>query len=250
MMEFQICDSLVIGGGIAGLRAAIELSETGEVLIINKGSPLEGSSGQAQGGVAVALSDPEDIEGHYQDTLSAGKGLCREDAVRVLVEEGPHRIRELISWGAGFDQNEEGFVFARESVHQKERILRAHGDSTGKEMMVTLLREVESRPRIQRIDGGFSVDLIIHEGKCMGAYLLSEKDGRMKAFLSRATILATGGLGQLYLRTTNPLVATGDGLAMAARAGATLYSRMKSCSMLERTGFRVTIHVWRTLAVN
>src|SRR5688500_4889155 len=126
-------DFLVIGSGVAGLRAAVELSQCGRVLILTKGHPLQSSSIHAQGGVAVAMSEEDDVAIHLTDTLRAGHGLCRKEAVRVLVEEGPRRIQELIKWGARFDKVDGKFAFAREAAHSRSRILRAHGDATGNE---------------------------------------------------------------------------------------------------------------------
>lgn len=215
-----IVDFLVIGSGVAGLRAAIGLSRAGRVLILTKGSPAEGSSIYAQGGVAVA-SEEDDIALHRDDTLRAGKGLCREAAVQVLVEEGPARIQELIRWGARFDKAGAGYAFAREAAHSRDRIMRAGGDATGTEMVRALLDQARSLPQIAWRDHHFTVDLLQDgEGRCNGALVLDESSGEVKQVKARAVVLSTGGAGQIYARTTNPPVATGDGIAMAYRAGA------------------------------
>src|SRR6185295_15765732 len=215
-------DFLVIGGGVAGLRAAIELSSHGRVLMFTKGRPLDSSSTQAQGGVAVALSEEDDVSIHLTDTLKAGHGLCRPEAVRVLVEEGPARIQELIEWGAQFDKVGERFAFAREAAHSRSRILRARGDATGNEMVRVLMREARRRRTIQWLDRHVTIDLVIVDGRCSGVLVLNEVTGARSVIPAAAVLLATGGAGQIYARTTNPPSATGDGLAMAYRAGAAL----------------------------
>ena len=215
-------DFLVIGSGVAGLRAAIELSRHGRVLVLTKGHPLESSSIYAQGGVAVALSEEDDVSFHLKDTLKAGHGLCRRDAVRVLVEEGPGRIRELIAWGARFDKVGSRFAFAREAAHSRSRILRARGDATGNEMVRALTAQARRQKRIQRLGHHFTVDLAVGDGRCRGALVLDEATGARFVVPARAVILSTGGAGQVYARTTNPPNATGDGMAMAYRAGAVL----------------------------
>ncbi len=213
-------DFLVIGSGVAGLRAAIGLSRAGRVLILTKGSPAEGSSIYAQGGVAVA-SEEDDIALHRDDTLRAGKGLCREAAVQVLVEEGPSRVQELIRWGARFDRAGEGYAFAREAAHSRDRIMRAGGDATGTEMVRVLLERARAIPQIAWRDHHFTVDLLKDaEGRCSGALVLDESSGKVKQVRARVVVLSTGGAGQIYARTTNPPAATGDGIAMAYRAGA------------------------------
>ncbi len=215
-------DFLVIGSGVAGLRAAIELGRHGRVLVLTKGHPLESSSIYAQGGVAVALSEEDDVSIHLNDTLKAGHGLCRRDAVRVLVEEGPGRIRELIAWGARFDKVGSRFAFAHEAAHSRSRILRARGDATGNEMVRTLTAQARKQKRIQRLGHHFTVDLVVAGGRCCGALVLDEASGARFVVPARAVILSTGGAGQIYARTTNPPNATGDGMAMAYRAGAIL----------------------------
>jgi L-aspartate oxidase len=213
-------DFLVIGSGVAGLRAAIGLSKAGRVLILTKGGPAEGSSIYAQGGIAVAPEE-NDIAVHREDTLRAGKGLCREEAVQILVEEGPARIQELIAWGARFDKAGAGYAFAREAAHSRDRILRAGGDATGTEMVRALLKRARSLRRIGWQDHHFTIDLLVNpEGRCIGALVLDESSGALTPVTARAVVLATGGAGQIYARTTNPPSATGDGIAMAYRAGA------------------------------
>ena len=215
-------DFLVIGSGVAGLRAAIELSRHGRVIMLTKGHPLESSSIYAQGGVAVALSEEDDVAIHLTDTVKAGHGLCREEAVRVLVEEGPARIQELITWGARFDKVGGKFAFAREAAHSRSRILRARGDATGNEMVRVLMAEARRRKMIQHLGRHFTVDLVVADGRCRGALVLNEVTGARFILPAQAVILTTGGAGQVYARTTNPPNATGDGMAMAYRAGAVL----------------------------
>ena len=215
-------DFLVIGSGVAGLRAAIELSRRGRVLMLTKGHPLESSSSYAQGGVAVALSEEDDVAVHLTDTLTAGHGLCRPEAVRVLVEEGPDRIQELIGWGAQFDKIGGKFAFAKEAAHSRSRILRARGDATGNEMVRVLMAEARRRKEIQRLDHHVTVDLVVTDGTCTGALVLDEASRTRTVIPASAVLLATGGAGQVYARTTNPPSATGDGIAMALRAGAVL----------------------------
>ncbi len=215
-------DFLVVGSGVAGLRAALELSRAGRVLVLTKGHPLQSSSIHAQGGVAVAMSEEDDVGIHLTDTIKAGHGLCRKEAVRVLVEEGPDRIQELIRWGAKFDKAGGKFAFAREAAHSRSRILRARGDATGNEMVRVLIAEAMKQKRIQRLDYHFTVDLVVEAGRCCGALVLNEHSGRRSILPARAVVLTTGGAGQIYARTTNPPNATGDGMAMALRAGAVL----------------------------
>ena len=190
-------DFLVIGSGVAGLRAAVELSQNGQVLVLTKGHPLQSSSIHAQGGVAVALSEEDDVAIHLTDTLKAGHGLCRKEAVRVLVEEGPQRIKELIQWGARFDKAGGKFAFAREAAHSRSRILRAKGDATGNEMVRVLIAEAMRQKRIQRLDYHFTVDLIVESGRCCGALVFDEHSGRRFILAAKAVVLTTGGAGQL-----------------------------------------------------
>lgn len=213
-------DFLVIGSGVAGLRAAIELARHGRVAVVTKDIPTESSTEYAQGGVAVALSDEDEVGIHFEDTIKAGDGLCREDAVKVLVEEGPARILELIEWGAEFDKEGSKLSFTIEAAHSRRRILHAHGDSTGKELERVLINKARILKNIQRLQFCMAIDLIVEDGKCLGAYAL--KDDNIIAVHAKTTLLATGGAGQVFSRTTNPAVATGDGMAIAYRAGAIL----------------------------
>lgn len=214
-------DFLVIGSGVAGLRAAIELASHGNVIVVTKDVPTESSTEYAQGGVAVALSDEDEVGIHFEDTIRAGDGLCNEEAVRILVQEGPKRILELIDWGAEFDKNGTKLSFTIEAAHSRRRILHAHGDSTGREIERVLINKVMLLDNVKRIQFCTAVDLIVEENRCLGLYAILENSE--KIFISsKATIVATGGAGQVYIRTTNPAVATGDGMAMAYRAGAIL----------------------------
>jgi L-aspartate oxidase len=219
-MKKETVDFLIIGSGVAGLRAAIELAPHGNVLVVTKDRPAESSTEYAQGGIAVALSDEDEVGIHFEDTLRAGDGLCREDAVKILVEEGPERIRELISWGAEFDKEGTKLDFTMEAAHSRKRILHAHGDSTGKELERVLLGKVRSFSSVRKYPFAFTEDLIVKDGECRGAFVVAGRE--IIALLAKATVLATGGAGQIFSRTTNPAVATGDGMAIAFRAGAVL----------------------------
>ena len=214
------CDFLVIGAGVAGLRAAIELAKSGTVLVIAKDALSESSSEYAQGGIAVALSDDDEVALHEQDTLYAGDGLCDQEAVHTLVEEGPAAIQDLIDWGAEFDREGQKLAFTREGAHSRNRILHAHGDSTGREIARTLYRKAASLPNIRFESYAALTDLLIANDRAVGAVIFDERSGVLRDVRSRAVLLATGGLGRVFKETTNPDVATGDGVAMAWRAGA------------------------------
>src|SRR5512145_1925177 len=220
--EHITTDFLIIGGGVAGLRAAIELARNGDVLVVTKDAPSESSTEYAQGGVAVVLSDEDEISIHFEDTIRAGDGLCLRKSVGTLVEEGPTRIRELIAWGAEFDKEGSKLAFTQEAAHSKRRILHAQGDSTGHEILRVLIDKVRAAGRTTKIDFAFTRDLIIENGRCTGAIIIQQKERKELVIRARAVLLATGGAGRLFERTTNPPVATGDGMAMAWRAGAEL----------------------------
>src|SRR3954462_8921368 len=174
-------DYLVIGAGVAGLRAAIELAATGQVLVVAKDSLRESSSEYAQGGIAVALSDDDEVALHEQDTLYAGDGLCDASAVRVLVEEGPAAIEQLIEWGAEFDREGAKLAFTREGAHSRNRILHAHGDSTGREIARTLYRKAVSLPNVTFRSFADTTELLLQEGVCCGAVVY---DAHLKAPVS------------------------------------------------------------------
>jgi L-aspartate oxidase len=212
-------DFLVIGAGVAGMRAAIELAEAGQVLVVAKDSLRESSSEYAQGGIAVALSDEDEVELHEQDTIVAGDGLCDQAAVHTLVEEGPAAIQQLIDWGAAFDREGGRLAFTREGAHSRNRILHAHGDSTGREIAQTLYRKAASLPNVTFRSYADTIDLLLDDGVC-GASLWDGQSHSLDSVHARAVLLATGGLGNVFRNTTNPDVATGDGVAMAYRAGA------------------------------
>jgi len=219
-MRIEKTDFLVIGGGVAGLRAAIELAPHGNVIVLTKAEPTESSTGYAQGGVAVALSDEDEVGIHYRDTIEAGDGLCKEDAVKTLVEEGPRYMLELISWGAEFDREGSRLSFTKEAAHSRKRILHSHGDSTGREIERVLINKVMAFPSVKRYVFAFTLDLIVLDGRCVGATVLMGQE--LMNIYAKAVILATGGAGQIFARTTNPVISTGDGMAIAYRAGAVL----------------------------
>ena len=212
-------DFVVVGAGVAGLRGAIELAEAGRVLVLAKNELTESATQYAQGGIAVALSDEDDIGLHLQDTLQAGDGLSDPDAAKALVEDGPARIQELIEWGTAFDRHGSTLTFTREGAHSRSRVLHAHGDSTGREIGRALQAKARRLKSISFCDFEFISDLWLQDGRVRGIELVSPA-GELHRVSASAVLLATGGLGQIYRETTNPSIATGDGVAMAFRAGA------------------------------
>jgi L-aspartate oxidase len=215
-------DYVVVGSGVAGLRAAIELSEAGSVLVLAKSDLSDSATSWAQGGIAVALSDEDEISLHEQDTIKAGDGLCRTEAVTLLVEEGPKYITQLIEWGTEFDRAGTKLAFTREAAHSRSRILHAHGDSTGREISRALLARAHTIPHLHLRAHAFTTSLIVESGSVVGVRFIDELDGSQHEVRAGAVLLATGGLGRIYRETTNPDVATGDGMAIAYDAGAVL----------------------------
>jgi L-aspartate oxidase len=212
-------DFLIIGGGIAGLRAAIALAPAGRVLVLTKADPTESNTGYAQGGIAAALGEDDSPELHARDTILAGDGLCDEAAVRVLVEHGPEYVRELMAWGTRFDREADGSPsLGREAAHSVRRVLHA-GDATGREIGRVLWERVGGCGSVETIDHALVTQLLIDDGAAVGASFF-DRHGVRHAVRARATLLATGGAGQVFRETTNPGVATGDGVALAFRAGA------------------------------
>ncbi|CAI6085915.1 L-aspartate oxidase [Paenibacillus sp. JJ-100] len=216
MVETEV---LVIGSGIAGLFTAIKASEKHHVLMITKKSLLESNTRYAQGGIAAVIAEDDSPAYHLQDTLVAGAGLCRSEAVKVLVNEGPDGVRELIHLGTLFDLENGELALTQEGAHSHRRILHANGDATGYEIVRALAVKVHEHPGIDVWDEHFVIDLITDGGECIGALVLKE-DGSKVFVKAKATVLCSGGAGQLYRYTTNPDVATADGVAMAYRAGA------------------------------
>jgi len=212
-------DVLVIGSGIAGLSAALRAAPGCSVLVATKAKLRDSCTNEAQGGIAVALRPSDSPEDHLQDTLRAGDGLCNEATVRILTSEAPVRVSELMDMGVAFDRRGDDLSFTREGGHRRARILHANGDATGAAVESVLVRRVRERRGIVVMEDTFTVDLITADGVCHGALLWGPAHGLTIA-RAKQTILATGGCGWLYRETTNPSVATGDGVAMAFRAGA------------------------------
>lgn len=214
-------DLLIIGGGLAGLRAALAADPRLSVLVVTKDSLFQSNSNYAQGGIAGVL-DPEDrFENHVADTLAAGGDLCDPEVVEMVVREAPERIGELIDWGANFDREAGSLALGREGGHSHFRIVHALGDATGKEVMRAVIERVRSLPNLFTWQNTFTLDLLTHEGACRGALVWNESHGKTLVW-AKQTILCTGGAGQIYRESTNPEVATGDGHALAYRAGAEL----------------------------
>lgn len=223
-------DFLVIGSGIAGLTFALKVAAHGSVLIITKANADESNTKYAQGGIAGVLQGPDSFEEHIKDTLIAGAGLCDEEVVRMVVTEGADRIKEIIEWGTRFDKNEKGsYDLAKEGGHSAHRVLH-YKDSTGNEIERALLEQIRQHPNISMYTHYFALDVITqhHLGKevkrsntdteCYGAYALNLHTGEVEMILAKKTLVATGGAGQVYRSTTNPVIATGDGVAMVYRA--------------------------------
>jgi L-aspartate oxidase len=215
-------DVLVLGGGIAGLTAAIGAARRWRVGLLTKSTFEETTTFLAQGGIAAAIGEGDSPELHFEDTLKAGAGLCDEEAVRVLVSEGPDRVRELMEICPRFDKVDGQIVLGREGAHSLPRIVHAGGDATGSEVSSALAEAARLGSRVQLYEDEFVIDLLTVDGRCVGALTLNLTDGGLTLNVAMVTVLATGGAGQVYGRTTNPAVATGDGVAMAYRAGAAI----------------------------
>lgn len=230
MKEF---DYLVLGSGIAGLSFALKVAARGRVAIVTKKDRAESNTNYAQGGIAAVTSKEDSFELHVRDTLTAGAGLCNEKVVRTIIEEGPARIAELIELGMQFSESEipganggKQLDLGKEGGHSKRRILHAK-DVTGREIERALLNAISQQPNIQIFENHIAIDLItsqklgyVGENRCLGTYVFDKKSGVVETFSAALTLLATGGCGKVYLYTTNPDIATGDGVAMAYRAGA------------------------------
>jgi L-aspartate oxidase len=229
-MQRYKCDFLVIGSGIGGLSYALKVADSGKVILISKTSLDDTNTSYAQGGIAAVTYEPDNFEKHIQDTLICGDGLCNEEVVRMVVSEAPAQISQLMQWGVKFDRKQNGqYDLAREGGHSEHRILH-HKDNTGFEIQRALSQKVRQHHNIQVFENHFAVELITqhHLGvqikrgypdvTCYGAYILDLKTQKVSTFLARETIMATGGTGNIYHTTTNPLIATGDGVAMVYRA--------------------------------
>uniref|UniRef100_A0A7V4XS36 L-aspartate oxidase n=1 Tax=Acidobacterium capsulatum TaxID=33075 RepID=A0A7V4XS36_9BACT len=219
MAEAAEFDFVVVGAGIAGLRAAIELADAGRVLVLTKEALGESNTSYAQGGIAVAMSGAEDVALHLEDTVAAGDGLVDREAARVLVEEGPLRVEELLAWDTRFDRENGELLRTLEGAHSRHRVLHANGDATGAEIGRALLAHAEAHARVTLREWTLTTDLLMDGDEAVGVVMM-DRDGRQTEVRARAVLLASGGAGQVYSDTTNPAVATGDGIAMAARAGA------------------------------
>lgn len=229
MSERHDSDFLVLGSGLAGLFFALRVADHGRVAIVTKRSAADSATAAAQGGIAAVLGSDDSFEAHYADTLAAGAGLCHEDVVQHVVERAPAMIETLVRLGARFDPDASGgFALGREGGHTRRRILH-HRDATGRELERALLERARAHPRIAFFEHHLAVDLITARRsgvagpeRCLGAYVLDARTGLVHRFLAPITLLATGGAGKVYLYTSNPDVASGDGVAMAYRAGATV----------------------------
>lgn len=214
-------DFLIIGSGIAGLFTALKASLIGQVTVLTKKSIEDSNTGLAQGGIAAAVHEEDSPFLHLEDTLEAGAGLCNVEAVQVLVTEGPARVKELMDMGARFDTVNGTIALTREGAHSKARILHA-ADATGEEIRQALVNRVMSQPGIVVRENQFLIDLITLKNECLGALVADRESGEKMIYLAKATVVATGGIGQLYKYTTNPDIATGDGMAACFRAGCQL----------------------------
>ncbi|QDV70937.1 L-aspartate oxidase [Rosistilla carotiformis] len=218
----RFTDLLVIGGGLSGLRAANAAAANQSVLVVTKDRIQESNSNYAQGGIAGVIDETDSFENHVQDTLNAGGNLCDRSVVDTVIREAPRRIEELIAWGTRFDSHQEGsLMLGREGGHSHQRIVHALGDATGREVMRAVIQRTRERQNIQIMENAFTMDLLTHEGRCHGAVLGVGTD-KPTLVWAKQTILCTGGCGQIFRESTNPPVATADGIAAAYRAGVEL----------------------------
>jgi len=215
-------DCLVIGAGVAGLRAAIEASEHCNVIIVCKDSIQNSNTWQAQGGIASVLNGSDSFESHINDTLNAGCGICDESIVDLVIRQGPELLEQLFSWGADFDTIDNHIAATLEGGHTHPRVAHAHGDETGQVITETLINKVKQNPNVKIIENFYAVDLLTNENNDCVGIIGYDKDRGEQIIWATNTILSTGGAGQLYRETTNPAIATGDGIAIAYRAGAVL----------------------------
>jgi L-aspartate oxidase len=214
-------DVLVVGSGIAGLRAALAAAENADILLVTKDSADHSATRYAQGGIAAAVAPSDDFERHASDTIGASGGLCDEEVVRQVCREAPGQIEELERWGARFDRSGGQFALGREGGHTTWRVVHANGDATGREIVRVMLERVRQNPRIRVFERCFVIDLLTQDGQVVGVITFHPQHGH-QMFWATTTILATGGVGRVFRETTNPPVATGDGMAIAFRAGAVL----------------------------
>ncbi len=228
-MSDQTVDVLVIGSGIAGLTFALQMAETASVMVVTKKDRAESATNYAQGGIAAAIGDDDSVEAHVHDTLEAGAGLCNENVVRIVAEEGPTRIHNLIEWGVHFTREGGKLALGREGGHSANRIVHKD-DHTGREVEHALISALKQHPQVEMWENALAVDLVTdrhivssvraHSHRCYGAYVLNSETNRVDLIRAKLTLLATGGMGCVWLNTTNPGIATGDGVAMAWRTGA------------------------------
>lgn len=224
-------DFLVIGSGIAGLSYALEVAEHGRVLIITKKGRADSNTNYAQGGIAAVMAGTDSFEGHKRDTLAAGAGLCHNEIVDLVIRDGPHQIERLVQWGVDFTRNQNGdFDLGREGGHSARRILHSK-DMTGQAIEQALLEAIRLHPNIDLLEHHFAIDLLTNHKlkaetdkplQCLGVYVLDAQTGQIHSIRAKTTLLSSGGAGKVYLYTSNPDIATGDGMAMASRAGASL----------------------------
>ena len=219
-VSHRFADVLIIGGGLAGLRAALEVDPSLQVLVITKDQLRQSNSAYAQGGIAGVLDPDDRIEFHIRDTLVAGGNLCNEPVVESVISEAPRCIEQLVALGTNFDRTDVGLQLGREGGHSHNRVVHAQGDATGQEIMRAVISKASTAPNIQILENAFTIDLITADDSCHGAIIYHQSQKHL--VWANSTVLCTGGSGQVFRETTNPMVATGDGHAMAWRAGAVM----------------------------